>query len=77
MFTAWPLLITASFDWDLNYRRLSPYRGKFVVDENLVIKCIMPQLYYIGKNNKVFNKVNFVKYVMVGFIHGLAIFLIN
>ena len=55
-FTSWPLLIRATFDNDIHYKKWSHVgqtNSKFLT-EDFLIKQFYPYLYYIGQKNKSF-----------------------
>jgi len=78
IFTALPLIIIAVFEQDLNYK-MKPNK-KFKIDKKQEIsykyatKSIMPVLYDVGQNNRIFTIPRFVWGLLCGVLEGLLCF---
>ena len=77
IFTAWPLMIYATFDWDINYKKLKVKGSTVVLQVHEPLRAIMPRFYHTGQKNKVFNNTSFFYSIFMGGIHALILYLIN
>ena len=84
LFTLFPSIISAILDQDVYYKEAinfgvlrkifpKPDSNK----EKKLIKKYFPKLYYIGQNNKIFNFINFFKWIIWAFYHSILFFSLN
>ena len=84
IFTALPLLIKAIFEQDINYKMdvtkliKKSNNGKMDYQKELMFriatKNLLPRLYYIGQENKIFTTWRFVLHLTGGVLQGVLIF---
>lgn len=64
IFTSWPVLIRATFDQDIYYKKWTNHDPNVLIHdgktlyENKILKRFYPQLYYVGQNNVIFTFAN-------------------
>ena len=76
VFTSLPLVIRAVIDQDVNYKEKSQ-DGKSAITVLPIIKKNLPNLYYMGQKNKIFNTKNFVGSIVQGLVHSGFIFTVS
>lgn len=80
-FTSFPLIVRALFDKDIYYRYWSTDKVKEDSEETIctssVLKDYYPYLYYIGQKSYIFTIGNAIKWIVVGIVFGIGLFLIT
>lgn len=79
-FTSFPLIVRALFDKDIYYRYWTtedPKDGDETIGTNLLLKDYYPYLYYMGQKSYIFTITNAIKWILVGIVFGIGLFLIT